>query len=317
MSEEMNEEKTLFDDYTIPDECDHPGVFEAETPEETALISITSLPEIVENLHALRERWSGYAKDAAAMICTEETVQSLKKSRAEMRKEFDEADAQRKAAKAAYMAPWEAVEATYKECVSDAFKEADGILKAKINDFEGALKEACKGELAEYFAELCAANGVDFLSLDTALNIGGMKIGISDAKSASQRKLKKGLSAVVENIVKGIEQINTMPPEDVAEIMSEYKTRFDVGDAVATVQARKRRIEAEREAAEKRKAAQEAREAAAAKVDAVAPPTTENADFEAVQAAERVYKIAFTIYCTKAQGLKVRDFLKQEGIRYE
>lgn len=308
---------TLFDDYAIPDEYDHPDDHDAEKPEETALISITSLPEIVENLHALRERWSGYAKDAALMVCTAETVQAVKQMRADMRKEFSEADGQRKAAKAAYMAPWDAVETTYTACVSDAFEEADGILKAKIADFEGALKEACKGELAEYFSELCAANGIDFLTLDAALNIGGMKIGISDAKSASQRKLKKGLAAVVENIVKGIEQINAMQPEDVAEIMSEFKARLDVGDAVATVQARKRRVEAERQAAEQRKAAQEAREAAIAKVDAVAPPATEHADFEAVQAAERMYKIAFTIHCTKAQAIKVRDFLKQEGIRYE
>ena len=306
-----DENMTIFDDYEIPDEA-------REAPEtEAALITVTSLPEIEENLRALRERWQQKAADAAAMICTEETVQAVKSMRADMRREFDEAEAQRKAAKAAYMAPWDAVEATYKECVSDAFKAADGALKGKISALETELKDACKAELSVYFDELCAANGVDFLTLDTALNIGGMKIGLADAKSASQKKLKKGLAVVVETVVKNIEQINAMEPEDVAAIMAEYKTRFDVGDAVATVQARKRRIEAEREAAEARKAAQEARSAAAAKVDAVLPPKTENADFEAVQAAERRFRITFTVNVTREQGIKLREFMKQEGISYE
>ena len=46
-----DENMTIFDDYEIPDEA-------REAPEtEAALITVTSLPEIEENLRALRERW--------------------------------------------------------------------------------------------------------------------------------------------------------------------------------------------------------------------------------------------------------------------
>lgn len=305
----MDENMNIFDDgYAILDER------EDEPEEETALITVTSLPEIQENLRALRERWNQYEKDAAAMVCTEETVQAVKAIRTQMRKEFDEAEAQRKAAKAAYMAPWDAVEATYKECVSDAFKAADGALKGKVSEFETALKDTCKAELAEYFDELCRANGVNFLRLEAALAVGGMKISLADAKSASQKKLKKGLADVVARVAAGLQQIGSMPAEDIPEIMTEYKQRLDVGEAVAVVNARKLRVKAEREAEEARRAAQERRDEAVAKVAACMPAEEVK---EPVRASQRLYRITFTINCTKEQGIKVRDFLKQEGIQYE
>lgn len=286
----------------------------AAEPECTALITVTSLPEIQENLRALRESWNQKVQDASALICTEDTVQSVKTIRADMRKEFDEAEAQRKAAKSAYMAPWDAVEATYKECVSDAFKAADGALKEKITAFEGELKARCKEELQAYFDELCMAHGVDFLSLDTALNIGKLKIGLADAKSRNAKKLKTDLGDVVARVAVGMDQINQMPEEDRAEIMAEYKLKLDVGAAVATVEGRKRRVQAEREAAEARKAEREKLKEAVSKVQAVAPAQEIP---EPPREPERMFRITFTINCTRAQGIKVRDFLRKEGITYE
>ena len=123
--------------------------------ENTALITVKALPEIQENLRALRERWDQKAAEAASMVCTEETVQTIKKMRAEMRDEFTQADTQRKAAKAMYLAPWNAVEDTFKDCVSDAFKRADASFKNTIDEFEGEIKARCRKDLERYFAELC------------------------------------------------------------------------------------------------------------------------------------------------------------------
>ena len=137
--------------------------------ENTALITVKALPEIQENLRALRERWDQKAAEAASMVCTEETVQTIKKMRAEMRDEFTQADTQRKAAKAMYLAPWNAVEDTFKDCVSDAFKRADASFKNTIDEFEGEIKARCRKDLERYFAELCEVYDVDFLSFDQAL----------------------------------------------------------------------------------------------------------------------------------------------------
>lgn len=282
---------------------------------DTALITVSRLPEIQENLRMLRESWEQKATDAASLVCTEDTVQSIKKIRADMRKEFEEADKQRKAAKLRYMAPWNEVEETYRECVENAFRSADSHLKSKIDEFEDELKARCRAEIQDYFDELCAAHGIDFLSLDTALNIGSLKISLSDAKSKSAKKLKDDLRAVVSRVSDAIEQIETMDDDERAEIMAEYKTIFDVGHAIATVRGRKRRIEAEREAAESRRIAQERVSDAERKVEAVAPPVAVEAPREPERRFER---FSFTVRnVTRSQLIQLREYLKREGIEYE
>ena len=258
----MNDQTYFDDGYEIPDETARLDALErkyAEPIEEkgsTALITVTSLPEIQENLRALRERWEQKAADAAAMVCTEETVQAIKKMRADMRKEYEEADRQRKAAKAIYLAPWTAVEETFKECVSNAATKADQSFKATIDEFEGELKERCRQDLERYFGEMCSVYGVDFLPFEKAMELGKIRINLSDAKARTPRQLQDAITAVIDKVAVGAEQISAM--DDAAEIMTEYKACFDVGSAISTVQERKRKIEAEVKAAEARVTAQEA-----------------------------------------------------------
>lgn len=288
---------------------------------ETALITVTALPEIQENLRALRERWEVKALEAAMMVCTEDSVQVIKKMRSEMREEFSQADTQRKAAKQMYLAPWTAVEETFKECVSDAFKRADASFKATIDDFENELKAKCREDLERYFEETCFVYGVDFLTFDQAMALGKIRISLSDAKKKTPRQLQDELSGVVAKVALGVDQISRM--EDAPEIMAEYKKHFDVGRAVSTVQERKREIEAEVKAADARKAAQNAQEAAISKVVAVATPLQEeNALKNALEreiANEPIFdEFTFTVFnCKRSQLIKIRDYLKQEGIKYE
>lgn len=301
------------DDYAVyePEDDDEDGEDDDQT--QTALIAITTLPEIKENLHALRERWEQKAKDAAAIVCTDESIQSIKTMRAEMRKEYDDADTQRKAVKERYMAAWNDVEATWKECVSDPFKRADASYKATVDGFEEELKSKCREDLQSYFDELCAADGVDFLTFEQAMALGEMKISMADAKSKNAKKLKYGLAEVVSNVAETARQIDGM--DDAAEIMAEYKISFDVGHAIATVQGRKKRVESEREAAEARRSPQERVREAERRVDASMPPER----IKATQDAERRFeRFSFTVKnATRNQLIKIREFLKQEGIEYE
>lgn len=311
----MNEEMTLFNDYQIPDETDRDDA-EDEAKETTALIEVRQLPIIAERLQMVKAQVEAVTAEAAAMVCTADTVQTVKNRRAELRKQFDELEAQRKAAKAAVMAPYDEFERVYKECISGPFKAADASLKATIDGFESELKDRCRAELQGYFDELCAVHGVDFLDMSTAMSIGRIKISMADAQTKTPRKLQDALSDVVARVATGMDQISRM--EDASEIMEEYKRSFDVGHAVDVVRGRKLRIQAEREAAEARRNAQTAQEAAKSKVDHLAPPTTENAAEGKKTATEERFDITFTIYgVTKAQALRVRDYLKQEGIDYE
>lgn len=289
--------------------------------ESTALITISQLPAIEEHLRALKESWEQKAADAESMVCTEDTVQDLKKIRADMRKEFDAADTQRKAAKNQYMEPWNQLEATFKECVTTAFNRADSALKIKVEAFQNELKEKCMEDLRAYYKELCAMDQIDFLTFEEAMKRGGITVSLTDAKKATPRQAMDKLGKFVSSIAIGMDQISKM--DDAPAIMAEYKKVLDVGQAAATVQERKRREQEEAAAAEARKAAQEAQAAAVAKVDAAAPQTPTAAPVAApvqqqAKSPDDVFpQFTFTIYgATRAQLLKVRNFLKEEGLNY-
>lgn len=289
---------------------------------ETALITISTLPEIEDNLRALKESWEQRAKDAASMICTDDTVQSLKDIRAQTTKEFKAADAQRIAVKKRYMEPWDAIEATFKECVKDAYNRADKALKDQIDSFENELKAKCEADLREYFAELIMTAQIDFLSFEKAMALGNIKISLTDAKRATPRQLQDKLGAVVAKVATDVDLINSM--DDAALIMVEYKNVYDVGQAVGAVQARRRQEQAEKEAAERRKAAQEAQAAAVAKVDAAAPqapiaaPVAAPVQQKAKSPDDVFPQFTFTVYgATRAQLIKLRDFMNKEGIQYK
>jgi hypothetical protein len=234
-----------------------------------------------------------------------------------MRKEFDAADSQRKAVKERYMAAWNDVEATWKECVANPFKAADAAYKATIDAFETELKDRCRAELQTYFAEICMVHGVDFLTLDQALCIGKVKITLADAQAKTPRKLQDAISNAVAIVATDMDRITATYQDDgiAAEVLDEYKRCFDVGKAAEIVAGRRRRVEAEREAQESRKREKAAQEAVTAKVNAVAPPVS----VAEPPKPEKIFpRITFSILnVTRTQAIKVREFLKQEGIEYE
>ena len=290
----------------------------AEAPQEdsAALIAVTQLPVIEERLRSVKDAVELAVAEAQSMIATEETVQAVKDKRAELRKQFDALETQRKAVKAQIMAPYDRFNAVYDECVGGPFKAADVALKATVGEFEGQLKAECKSRLEGYFAELCAMEQIDFLSFDQAMAIGGIKITLADCKKNTPRQLQDALASVVSRIAVDMERISRM--DDAAEIMAEYKKCFDVGKSLDIINGRKKLIEVEKENAARRKAEQERRAAVVASVEAIATPVPVVEEAPVSIPSERVFpEFRFTVYnCTRTQLIKVREFLKQEGISY-
>ena len=59
------------------------------------IIRITQLPVIEEQLRSMQEQVEKRTSEAMSLICTEETVQTVKKVRAELSSEFWELESQR------------------------------------------------------------------------------------------------------------------------------------------------------------------------------------------------------------------------------
>ena len=113
------------------------------------LIKVIQLPVIEEQLRTAKDFVDKTVTDAMSLVCTEETVQTVKAARACLNRQFSELEEQRKAVKAAVLDPYNRFEAVYKECVSDAFRRADADLKRKVADGESEMKRRCEDGLRE------------------------------------------------------------------------------------------------------------------------------------------------------------------------
>lgn len=265
------------------------------------LIQIVQLPIIQERLRSLKETVDKQVLQAQSLACTEETLLSVKAARAELEKQFESLESQRKAVKAAVLRPYEEFEGVYKECVGNAFNSADADLKAKICEVEDGIKQRCESEMREYFAELCAANHVEWLRFEQA----GLKIGLAEARQKTRKKLREHLEAFTARVSQDIDAIVNM--KDASEILVEYKRTLNMVEAIGIVQERNRRIAQEKTASVEYLENKQRETEAIRRVEAVAPP-------EPVYVEEYNLKI---LRPTKSQLIKIRDFLKQEGIEYE
>ena len=277
------------------------------------LIRVVQLPEIEEHLQSIKVAVTQKVNDALSLICTEDTVKSVKAVRADLNKDLKDFEERRKAVKKAIMSPYEQFEAVYKECISDTYKKADAELKAKIDSVENELKEAKRTEVEAYFEECSKSVGVDFVKLsDLNLNI---------TLSASVKSLKRQVKEYFDKVIQDLALIATL--EHTTEILVEYRKTLDVSDAVLTVQERHKAIaEQEKRNAEASVIAEKQAETVAKVEEAVqksnageiSAPEVEEAPLEG---NEPLYEATFRVTGTLSQLKRLKKFLNDGGYQYE
>ena len=276
--------------------------------EKSELISLVQIPVIEERLLDVKARVDKRVADAVALVCTEETVQSVKATRSDLNKEFGELEDLRKAVKAAVLDPYNRFESVYRECVSNAYKSADADLKQKISDVETGMKRECEAVLREYYTELCAAHHIDFVPFERS----GVVVSLSDAKAKTQppKKLREQLSQFVAKVEQDVALISGM--DDTDEIMEAYHKSLDAAVAIGIVQERHRRIEEAKAARAAREEAQSREAEAVKKVEAFAPPVA-----AAPVEAPKVVTVSFKVTDTVDRLKLLKHFLISNGYKYE
>ena len=269
----------------------------------TDIIHVKQLPIIEEQLRSVKDSVEQITSEAAALVCTEETIQTAKTRRAEINKMFSDLEAKRKEVKSAVMEPYDRFEAVYKECISEPFKAADAALKGKIDEVETELKRRCEDGLREYFDELCAAHGIDWLKYEQA----GIKVDMTSAKQKTPKKLREQLVQFVVGVSRDIETIDGL--ENAGEILTEYKLSLNAVQAIGVVQDRHQRIKVEEEAKTARKSARDAQAEAIRKVEALAPPT--------VESKPETVTVTFTVTDTRERLIALRSWLQTNGYEYK
>ena len=294
-----------------------------------AQITVTQLPIIEERLRDVKAAVEATVAEAKSMVATADTVQAVKARRAELNKQFNAIEDQRKAIKEQIAAPYQRFEKVYRECIAGPFKEADAALKATVDDFQNSVKKQALDKLESYYYELCALDQIDWLTFQDALVKSNIKISMEDCKKKEPRKAMDELAAFTSKIGLGLDSVRQM--DDSAEVLVEFKKCLDAGQAAAIVQERKRKVREAAEAEERRKSSdfEAMRQAAIAKVEAFTPtaaaaPEPVKAPIDPTAPVKFPPVIGFKIYLeTERQYLAVlpklkelKQILEQEGIRY-
>lgn len=295
---------------TISESAENVNSYESEQ-----LISVVQLPIIEERLKTIKEAFSHEVEDALSLTCTDETIQIVKKKRSEITKIYNDLESRRKEVKKAVLAPYEAFEQIYKECVTSIYAPCDLKLKQKIAEVENGLKEQKYEDAKAYFAEYCLSKQIDFIDFS--------RLGLAITLTVSKKKLREQVKAFVDKVSDELELIETQ--ENCDEILVEYKKSLNVAQAITTVVNRHKAIEEERRRKEAALEQHKDAEEAVAKVDeaiaAVAPPKAEAVDpelpCEPAPEPEKVYEVSFTVRGSIDKIRALKQFLTEGEYDYE
>lgn len=268
------------------------------------LIVIEQLPIIKERLASVSQEIEHKTTEALAMICTEDTVKTVKALRADLNKEFRALEDQRKAVKEAVMKPYDEFDQLYKDLISSKFKAADSELAAKIFDVESALKETREKEVKAYYDEYAAALHITGYSFERA--------GVNVTLSASLKSLKDAAKAFADRVYSDLLLIGTQ--EYSAEILVEYQRSLNASEAIRLVLDRHLAIEEEKRKEAERAAISKMETVAVEAVDAFLPPPQVIAE---TPKKPQLFTTTFRVAGSKDQLIALRDFLKDGGFKYE
>lgn len=200
-------------------------------------IRCTQPPIIAENLDSVRQNLETLLADISTLPQNDDSLKYVKQIRANLSKEFEQIEIQRKAVKRQVMEPYDRAEQKYKQYISSPYKEADEQLKKWVDDYQNGMKRQCEDTLRAYFNELCQSFGIDFLPFSRC----GVVV---DMAMARQKEPRKGIEQIF-NYVSGVHQdMNTiLNMENAEEIMAEYRNFPVLSAAVITVDKRKKEKE--------------------------------------------------------------------------
>jgi hypothetical protein len=153
------------------------------------IIVVKQLPIITEQLRTISDQFKAKTEQALSLICTEETVKTVKEIRSEITKDFNEVEILRKTVKKKILEPYDEFERAYKSYITDVYLPADKQLKNKISEVEDVLKEEKRNQIENYFNEYLISKNIDFINFDNT--------NISVTLTASLKSLKEQVKAFI------------------------------------------------------------------------------------------------------------------------
>lgn len=260
------------------------------------------------------------------LVITEDDTKVAKDEKAKIKKMIDAVKRYRLDTAKEFTKPIEKFTNEAKE-TEKLLQDAYDTINSTVTKFENARKAEKEKKITEYFDELIAVKGIDFVTFkDTKISV---------TLSASEKALKASVDEFVNRIVNDLALIETQAHP--VEILAEYKTCLDVSRSIMVVSDRMARIENERKAREEELKRQEEEKAALASLEANMPAEEEfvSPDFEipvevtgeetgpgpneatcqADQEDNELLTMTFTVTGTIDQLRDLKQFIIERGIR--
>lgn len=265
------------------------------------LIVLEQLPIIKAKLENISKEIKEKVDNATSLIVNEETVKEVKQVRANLTKEFNELETQRKQVKSAIMAKYDEFEEIYKENVSNLYKQADVELKEKIDNVENELKVEKELELREFYNQHYQANNI-YITLPFE------RMNLNITLSASMKSLKEQIKEFLEKISSDLKLIELEEYKD--EILFEYQNTLDFAKSKMAVIERKKQLEEIQKQQELKQEQEKQEEKIVEKVEKITIP-------KEVIEEDELLKVTFSIETTKQNIIELKKWLNERGIKYE
>ncbi|GEM_PF-7102891 len=274
-------------------------VIEADVIDVSKSIVVTREPTIVyEMLKPISESIAAkiVALNIESLEPTEANLAEIKRTRTDLKKDFEIIESARKMAKELILRPYELLDEQYKKLIATPFATADAKLKNLIDEVETEILTAKVNSLKTYFQEHNAFEFVRFEDL-------GLKI----IKSKSDKAIKDEIDAYLVNIETAINTIETLTDKE--RILAKFQMSKDLNRAISETNQEAQREEAIKAQNEARAAANQPKVEAAE--EKPKEPSTEP------EIDNTVYQASFTVFATRAQLKKLKEFMQNEGVSYE
>lgn len=281
------------------------------SPQENGFV-----PEIKWNNEELKAAIAEKMKEYKGLVFTEETISEGKKDRANLNKLRGAIDDERKRVKKLCMEPCNRFEKEVKEVLALVDEQINAI-DVQIKEVEQIKREEKRKAVQELFESIGFQK---FVTLEMIWDEKWLNASVTLSKVENQMK---------ETMYRIGEEVGTISrlPEFSFEAMEVYKKTLDLtqaikkGQELADIQKRKEEALARQKAEEERRKAEEAAagkesenpEDVADTQDA--PKEAEENDYTRV-VSEPVTRIDFRVWGTKEQILALRDYMKQNNLKF-
>ncbi|MCB7321266.1 DUF1351 domain-containing protein [Lacrimispora sp. 210928-DFI.3.58] len=282
------------------------------------------LKKIEWNFEELKAEVSAASQEYAVSVYTDDTIKQAKTDRAKLNKFVDALNSKRTEIRRQLLKPDEQFGKEVKELAGIVQKAIDNI-DGQIKDYERRQKEEKTAKIRDFYDANIHDDIEKYLPFERV-----MKPEYANA-STSMKSIREEILALIQKVYEGLAILNDVDSKYVGDMKQVFLRTYDIGAAISE-RNRLEKEEEKRRVFEEDRARQKAecearmkaeaehvmaagRSAAPMPSPAAIPIPKEQPAIETVE--DPVNVVDFRVYATRDQLMRLKEFLKNNGIRFE